>query len=157
MKRILLAFGVAVGLIGKASAIDFGLYQLDLWKELKYQVFEQTKLTIHKSGGAAGFYDLSTGNDYSLKQGLLSHVITNRFLAASVGWYSADNQSGVIVGGPTVKLKGLIETVVPELKDTIPGILKPLDIGANYGWGTDNSQHYGFHVMWDFGAGTNTK
>ena len=123
-----------------------------VWGELKDQVYDQTKVTITKSGGVAGFYDASVSED-KVRQGVLSHVLTNRFLAASLGWYTGNHKEGVLVGGPSVKINEVLTTFIPELAslgEAVP-ILKPLDVGFNYGWGTDDSQHYGFHIMWNFG------
>ncbi|MDZ4344255.1 MAG: hypothetical protein U1E51_17685 [Candidatus Binatia bacterium] len=118
---------------------------------IKVQAVDQTKLTIHKNGGIAGFYDASV-QDNKLRQGVLSHILTNRFLAASLGWYSADNKEGVLVGGPSVKGAVLLETLLPGLSLAEIPVIKKFDFGFNFGWGTDGgSQHYGFHLMYDFG------
>lgn len=124
-----------------------------IWEDLVYQTIDQTEVTIHKSGGPAGFWDLSVGNDYSLKQGVLSHVLTNRFISGSLGWYTANDKEGVIVGGPSLRLKELALVFIPGFEGLsgIP-VFKSLDTGFNFGWGTDRgSQHYGFHIFYDFG------
>lgn len=138
-------------------AILFGMVSIShatVWNELKTQVWDETKVTIQKSGGVAGFYDASSP-DLKLRAGVLSHVLTNRFLAASLGWYAGDNKEGVLVGGPTIKVNEIIKRLFPDTSEIVgefvPPMIKPLDVGFNYGWGTDDTQHYGFHIMYNFG------
>ena len=127
------------------------------WMEFFKNTVGETEITITKSGGAAGFSDFSSGNDYTLKEGLLSNVLTNRFVAASMGWYTSPTKEGVLVGGPSILIDQIFKTLAPGAAEIfsplVPGIVKPLQFGFFYGWGTDSgTQHYGFSLMYNFGG-----
>ena len=125
--------------------------------DIKDQIITQTKVTIHKSGGIAGFYDASEGDNTALKQGVLDHVLTNRFVTLDLGWYSGDNDEGIIVGGPGIILNSMFSTLSPDIaaivEGFVPPLVKNLDIGVNAGWGTDSGRaHYGVHILYNFGG-----
>lgn len=148
MKSIILA-GILTFASQGAWAFSFG--------DLKDQIIGQTKVTIHNSGGVAGFYDASVEGDTSIREGVIDHVLTNRFLTADLGWYSADNTEGVLVGGLGVNINGLLSTVFPNTSEFLGGYVPPLvqalDLGAYTGWGTDSGAfHYGFSVVYNFGG-----
>ena len=149
MKKLLATVGILIlGMVGIVRAD---------WLDLKGQIFDQTKITIHESGGIAGFYDAAEGNSFALKEGVLSNVITNRFVAGSLGWFTANDQEGVLVGGPTLKVNELMIIAFPTTSELIrvfaPPIIKPLAIGLFLGWGTDSGRsHYGVHLTYNFGS-----
>ena len=123
---------------------------------IKNQLIDQTKVTIHKSGGAAGFYDASEGNSESLRGGVIDHVLTNRWLTLDAGWFSTDNSEGVLVGGLGVSMNGFLNSVFPQTTDKletyVPPLLRQIDVGAFSGWGTDSGTfHYGLSLLYNFG------
>jgi len=140
MKKI--AFVIAL-LLG-ASTVS-----ANVWDDLRHQIIDQTKVTILESGGIASFYDFSVDSEHALKGGILSHVLTNRFISGSIGYYATDNQASTVVGGPTLKIDWILKRFLPALGNA--PVLKPLEAGFNFGWDTVGDQHYGFHLMWNFG------
>lgn len=147
MKKALLAVLMLMG-CSPAFALTFG--------DLKDQIIGQTKLTLHKSGGPASFYDLSTGNDSSFRNGVIDHVLTNRFVTLDLGWSGADNEEGIIVAGPGINVTEAIADIFPNASEKakeylVPPILNKLYVGFNTGWGVDNgSFHYGFNLGYNF-------
>ena len=127
------------------------------WDELKHQLIEQTKVTIFKSAGAATFLDFSTGRSNALRVGLLSHVLTNRFVTGDLGWSGGfdGHVDGVLVGGPGIKINQAFEHFFPLSAEAfglvIPERLKKFYVGANLGWGVERGEaHYGIHFGYEF-------
>ena len=124
--------------------------------DLKDQFITQTKLTITKSGGPALFYDASLGDDPSLKEGVIDHVLTNRFITADLGWFTSDNKESVLVGGPGIVLNEAVSTLAPSISETlkrfVPQLLEPLNIGLFCGWTADRGDfRWGGSLVFNFG------
>lgn len=125
-------------------------------EDLKTQLIDNTKLTITKEGGPAAFYDASIGNDPSLKEGVIDHILTNRFVTLDMGWFSADGKEAVVVGGVGLVLDKLVQTLSPDMAARITGfvpqLLTPLNVGVTAGWGSDRGTfHYGASLSYNFG------
>ena len=111
MKKTLLAVGLLLAACAPSFAFSFA--------DIKNQVIDQTKLTIHKSGGIAGFYDASIGGNSALREGVIDHVLTNRFITLDLGWYGADNQEGILTGGFGFGINKFLSTVFPGTSETL--------------------------------------
>ena len=149
MKLKALIVAVLMALASSAHALTLS--------DLRNQVIDQTKLTIHREGGPAVFYDASSGNDFSLKEGIVSHVLTNRWLTADLGYWTADNQSSIVIGGLGVKAEEALTAIAPSLAvaitQYIPPVIRPLSLGAFGGWDSQNgSFHWGAHLAYMFGG-----
>lgn len=124
--------------------------------DIRNQVVDQTKLTITKSGGPAAFYDAVNGDDPSLKEGVVDHVLTNRYITLDLAWFSSDNKNGLFIAGPGIVVNDLISTLSPsiseKIKGFVPQLFEPLNVGLGLGWDTDRgAPHYGAVISYNFG------
>ena len=148
MKRISTVVAVCLMMASAATA------EVAFLSEAKDQLITQTKLTIMTSGGPAAFWDFSTGQSDSLRGGLVSHVLTNRFITGDIGLYGGLADQGVdavLVGGPGIVLTKAFTYFFPTTSELIqiiiPQELHNFYIGANLGWGTSHGEpHYGIHL-----------
>ena len=149
MKKLLTALLMigAWAWLGHASLLD----------DLKNQIIDQTHITITEKGGAATFYDMSVGRSNALRIGVVSHVLTNRFISGDLGYAGGTDGhvDSILVGGPSIRLDDAFSYYFPVtagvIKVFIPPVLQKLYVGANAGWGTDGwAFHYGFHLGYDF-------
>ena len=136
MKKLILAVSILLGCAPASYALSFG--------ELKDQIVDQTKVTIFTEGGVASFYDFSVGRSNAVRAGAISHVLTNRFIQADLGWAGGfdGHTDGILTGGPSVRLDRMFTTFLPDtsstLKYLIPSVLQKLYVGAGIGWSTDD-------------------
>ena len=120
------------------------------------QVFTQTKVTIHKSGAAGVFYDASVGRSDAVKAGLVSHVLTNRFVTLDAGLYAGTDD--VFVFGPGLKTFPMLAHYFPKtagvVRFILPEQMTHFDIGLNGGWRVQDTSvkefHYGAHLVYGF-------
>ena len=147
MNKSVLALILLLGVVGKSWA---GL------SSIGEDIMDNTKVTILQSANVAYFYDLGEGTDKNSQAGLLDHVITYRFLSASVGWRTPTvGASGILVAGPSFRLDKLLAQVAPEavgylnsfIPDSAKGFWDSLFAGIDTGWSVDDASFkWAFHT-----------